>query len=37
LSPSGVRALGESPRRQVEFDRDAFAADPRIAALDWSR
>jgi hypothetical protein len=37
LSPSGVRALCESPRQQVEFDRDAFAADPRIAALDWSR
>lgn len=37
LGPSGVQALCEFPRRAVEFTRDAFAADPRIAALDWER
>jgi hypothetical protein len=37
LSASGARALCDAPRQQVGFDRPAFAADPRIAALDWHR
>ena len=37
LSPSGVQALCEFPRQGVEFPRDAFATDPRIAALNWDR
>jgi hypothetical protein len=37
LSRSGVQALCEFPRHALEFARDAFAADPRIAALNWER
>ena len=37
LSASGVRALCDAPRQQVAFDRAAFAADRRIARLDWQR
>jgi hypothetical protein len=37
LGPSGVRAICESPKRGLEFDRAAFAADPRIRALGWER
>lgn len=37
LSPTGVQALCEFPRQRLEFRRDAFAADPRIAALTWDR
>jgi RES domain len=37
LSSSGVQALCEFPRQAVEFARDAFAADPRIAGLNWER
>ncbi len=37
LSRSGVQALCEFPRQGLEFPRDAFAADPRIAALAWDR
>jgi len=37
LGASGVRAICESPKVGVEFDRRAFAADPRIAALSWDR
>lgn len=37
VSASGVRGLCGAPRQQVEFDRRAFAADPRIAALEWAR
>ena len=37
LSASGVQALCEFPRLGVEFPRDAFAADPRIAELNWDR
>jgi hypothetical protein len=33
----GVRAVCDFPDAQVEFARDAFAADPRIAALRWER
>ncbi|TCT05511.1 RES family NAD+ phosphorylase [Aquabacter spiritensis] len=37
LSRSGVQALCEFPRQALEFPRDAFAADARIAVLDWER
>ena len=37
LSASGVQALCEFPRQAVEFSRDAFLADPRIAGLNWDR
>jgi len=37
LSAGGVQAIREHPRQGIEFPRDAFAADPRIAALDWDR
>lgn len=37
LGAHGVQAICEFPRQAVEFKRDAFAADPRIAALNWAR
>jgi hypothetical protein len=37
FSASGVQALCESPNQSLEFLRDAFAADPRIATLRWDR
>lgn len=37
LSSSGVRAICETPRSGLEFDRNAFASDPRITALEWDR
>lgn len=37
LSASGVRAICDAPRQQYGFVRDAFALDPRIAALEWER
>lgn len=37
LGPAGVQALRDFPRSSLEFNRDAFAADPRIAGLDWLR
>jgi hypothetical protein len=37
LGPAGVQALREFPRASLEFGRDAFAADPRIAAIGWDR
>jgi hypothetical protein len=37
LSPAGVQALCEAPRLRLEFARAVFAADPRIADLDWNR
>ncbi len=37
LGCRGARALCERPRSRLQFDRRAFAADPRIAALDWDR
>jgi hypothetical protein len=33
----GVRAICDDPEARLEFDRRAFAADPRIAMLDWAR
>ena len=37
LSASGVQAICKFPERALEFDRDAFAADPRIVAINWNR
>lgn len=37
LSASGVQAVCEFPDMRIGFDRNAFAADPRIAALRWDR
>lgn len=37
LSSSGVQALCEFPRQAIEFPREAFVADPRVAALNWNR
>lgn len=37
LGSSGAQALCNNPRLRLEFDRTAFARDPRIAALRWER
>jgi hypothetical protein len=37
LGESGVRAIGPCPDARLEFDRAAFAHDPRIARLRWTR
>lgn len=37
LSATGVRAVSQFSGDGVEFSRDAFAADPRIAGLTWDR
>jgi hypothetical protein len=37
LGQSGARAVCEFPDMRVEFARATFAADPRIAALNWDR
>jgi hypothetical protein len=37
LNPHGVRATCEFPEAALEFGRGAFAADPRIAAMNWDR
>lgn len=37
LSASGIQALCEFPQQALEFPRDAFATDRRIAALNWDR
>lgn len=37
LDSSGVRAICINPPLRLEFDRTAFARDPRIAALEWER
>ena len=37
LDRHGVRALCADPDRRLAFDREFFAADPRIAALAWER
>jgi RES domain len=33
----GAYAIRESPIAAIEFSRDAFASDPRIAAMQWER
>lgn len=37
FSRNGAQAIREFPRARIEFDRAAFAADPRIAGLNWDR
>ena len=37
VSRSGAYALREFPVARIEFDRNAFASDPRIAAMRWDR
>lgn len=37
LSASGAQAVREFPKGNLDFPRDAFATDPRIAALNWER
>jgi hypothetical protein len=37
LGASGVQAICNSPLLRLEFERSAFAQDPRIAAVRWER
>jgi hypothetical protein len=37
LSDAGALAICELPRSRITFDRQCFAADPRIAKLRWVR
>lgn len=37
LGSNGARALCEMPRVAIDFNRTAFAEDPRIAGLRWDR
>ncbi len=37
LNAHGARAVCEFPELRLEFTREAFAGDPRIAALRWER
>lgn len=37
LSASGVQALCDFPASRIGFSPDDFAADPRIAAMEWHR
>jgi hypothetical protein len=37
LDSRGARAVCAHPERRLAFDREAFAGDPRIAALRWER
>jgi hypothetical protein len=37
LSDAGAQAICEAPKSGITFDCSAFAADPRIAKLRWSR
>jgi hypothetical protein len=37
LTARGARAVCEFPESRLEFGREAFAGDPRIAALRWDR
>jgi hypothetical protein len=37
LNDAGAHAICEAPSASVTFDRDCFAADPRIASLRWER
>jgi hypothetical protein len=34
---SGVRSIREAPSATIQFDRNVFAADPRIATMKWNR
>jgi hypothetical protein len=37
IGASGIRALCSFPETRLEFDRSAFATDPRIRGLAWDR
>lgn len=37
LNASGVRLIREHPKHVLNFDRAAFASDPRISAMTWDR
>jgi hypothetical protein len=37
IGASGTQAICEFPRLRLDFGRDSFAADPRIAGLNWDR
>lgn len=37
VGTAGARAICEFPDERLAFDRNAFARDPRIAALNWDR
>jgi hypothetical protein len=37
ISSQGIQALCEFPRYRLEFSRETFANDPRIASLVWER
>src|SRR5262245_59950528 len=37
LNDAGAHAICEAPKASMTFDRDCFAADPRIANLRWER
>jgi hypothetical protein len=37
LSETGAQAICEAPKLGITFDRNSFAADPRIAKLRWVR
>lgn len=37
LDARGGRALCETPPLRLQFDRSAFVADPRLAAMHWER
>lgn len=37
FSASGIQAICEYPAQALEFSREAFSADPRIATLNWVR
>ena len=34
---NGARAIREWPRRTIDFNREAFLPDPRVAAMNWER
>lgn len=37
LGPSGVQAICEFPSQGLEFSREAFTSDPRLAGMRWDR
>ena len=37
LNDNGARAHCEMPRQSLDFDRAAFAGDPRISSMQWDR
>jgi hypothetical protein len=37
LNAAGVHAVCEAPKSRITFDRECFAADPRIAKMRWDR